>query len=225
MEMTNERWERTEAYLDEVFGRPDEHLSTLMARAVNAGLPDIAVSAEVGRLLLLLTSMTGGGRGASLALEVGTLGGYSAIWIARALAPDGRLITLEPERSHADFAEKMFEEAGVADRVEVRREPGLEAIPGLREMLGHDCLDLVFLDAIKSEYLGYARAAKPMLRRGGLLIADNTLATSSWRVTDEPGSSEDRDAIDAFNRAIADDPDFEAACVVNREGLLVARRV
>jgi caffeoyl-CoA O-methyltransferase len=225
MKMTEALWDRTSAYLDEVFGREDAHLASLMERAVAAGLPDIAVSAEVGRLLSLLTSMAGGGRGARLALEVGTLGGYSAIWIARALAPGGRLITLEPEDAHASFAERMFEEAGVADRVEVRREAGLEGIPSLREEFGHDCFDLVFLDAIKTEYSGYAREAKPLLTRGGLLLADNVISAGSWHVAEEAGSSEDRNAIDAFNRGIAADPDYEAACVVNREGLLVARRV
>ena len=96
MEMTPERWAFTTTYLREVFGTQDEQLRTLMPRAVAAGLPDIAVSADVGRLLMLLTRMTGNGKGARLAIEVGTLAGYSGIWIARGLASGGRLITIEP---------------------------------------------------------------------------------------------------------------------------------
>src|SRR5262245_64705719 len=87
MEMTPSRWRTTASYLNDVFGAQDEQLATLTPRAVAAGLPDIAVSADVGRLLMLLAAMTGGGRGAGVALEVGTLAGYSGIWIARGLAP------------------------------------------------------------------------------------------------------------------------------------------
>ena len=121
MEMTPDRWEHTSSYLHEVFGNEDAQLSTLTPRAVAAGLPDIAVSADVGRLLMILTSMTGGGSGARLAVEVGTLAGYSGIWIARGLAPNGKLYTVEPEKLHADFAQEQFKIAGVADRVEQRQ--------------------------------------------------------------------------------------------------------
>ncbi len=93
MDMTPARWAATAAYLDDVFGREDAHLTTLMDRAIAAGIPSLSVSASVGRLLQLTTTLTGGVR----ALEVGALAGYSGIWIARGLAPGGRLITLEPE--------------------------------------------------------------------------------------------------------------------------------
>ena len=91
IEMTPQRWRRTAEYGEAVFGRQDEHLAGLMSDAVAAGLPDIAVDGHIGRLLMILTSMTR----ARLAVEVGTLAGYSAIWIARGLASDGRLITIE----------------------------------------------------------------------------------------------------------------------------------
>ena len=116
-EMTPERWQWLGRYARELFGDPDEQLETLMERAVEAGLPSIAVSPDVGRLLQILSASTRGG----LALELGTLGGYSGIWIARGLAPDGRLVTVEYDPRHADFAQGEFETAGLADRVEVRR--------------------------------------------------------------------------------------------------------
>src|SRR5690606_27464584 len=103
MNMTPERWDATTRYLREVFGQEDELLAGHADRADQAGLPKIAVSADVGRLLHLLALTTNSGRGPALALELGTLGGYSGIWIARALAPHGRLLTVEPEPKHADF--------------------------------------------------------------------------------------------------------------------------
>lgn len=220
IEMNNQRWLNTCEYLQDVFGRPDNHLATLMERAVAAGLPDIAVTADVGRLLMLLTQMTGARR----ALELGTLAGYSAIWIARGLSPGGRLITLEPDDNHADFAEQMFREANLADCVEIRRAAALDAIPTLREEFGEESFDLIFLDAIKTEYSDYFDAARTLIRPGGLLIADNALGGGDWWIDDPAGSHESRDAIERFNRQVADDPDFEAACVPIREGVMIARR-
>lgn len=224
MDMTPQRWANTTAYLDDVFGEQDEHLAGLMQRAVEAGLPDIAVSPDVGRLLKLLTTLSGGLSGGSLALELGTLAGYSGIWIARGLAPGGRLITVEPEPAHAAFARQAFDEAGVGTMVEVVERPALDIMPALLDKHGHGSFDLVFLDAIKDEYPDYLEHARPMLRPGGLLVADNTLGAGDWWIDDEPGRSADRDAMDRFNRAVAADPAFEAACVPLRQGLVIARR-
>lgn len=225
MTMTPERWDGTSAYLNEVFGRDEEPLSSVMPRAAAEGVPEIAVDASVGRLLTLLTGMTGGGRGASLALEVGSLAGYSTAWIARGLRkdPPGRLIAIEPEQKHAAIVERTLREAGLADRCEVRREFGLEAIRRIAREHGDRSIDLVFLDAVKTEYSEYFRLVRPLLRPGGLLLADNTLG-GSWWITDAPGSSPSRDAIDLFNREVAVDEGFDVACVPLREGVLIARR-
>ncbi|MFZ0014744.1 MAG: class I SAM-dependent methyltransferase, partial [Acidimicrobiia bacterium] len=144
--MTPERWNFIGNYADDVFGQYDDHLAGLMERAVAAGLPPIAVSADVGRLLKILVSMTEG----HLALELGTLAGYSGIWIARGLAEGGRLITVEYNDEHADFATKEFETAGVADMVEIVRGPALDELPGILERVGPDSLDFAFVDAVKS---------------------------------------------------------------------------
>ena len=225
--MTPERWAETSAYLGEVFGglgEPiDAQLAGLMARAARAGLPQIAVSADVGRLLMVLASLVSGPAGGR-AVEVGTLGGYSALWLARGLGPGGRLTTIEAEPRHAAFAHAEFERADLAGRIEVREGKGLEVLPSLVEELGPGSCDLVFLDAIKSEYRAYADHALTLLRPGGLLVADNCLG-ASWWITDEPGSDEARDAVDAFNRWIGSPASgFLACCVANREGLAVARR-
>ena len=223
--MTPERWNWTSSYLREVFGGEDEPLRGLVSRALAAGLPDIAVSADVGRLLMLLTRMAGGGPGARLAIEVGTLGGYSGIWIARGLAPGGRLITIEPEPKHADFAEREFAGAGVAGSVEIRRGTGLEVLPALAAELGPGAVDLVFLDAIKREYPQYFAAIRPSIAVGGLLVADNVLGSHTWWIDEAPGRNADRDGADRLNRIVSADTDFEAVALPIREGVLVARRI
>jgi predicted O-methyltransferase YrrM len=217
-EMTEERWRYTSAYLRETFGRQDEQLESLMTRAVERGLPDIAVSADVGRLLMILTSMTRG----RLAIELGTLAGYSAIWIARGLREGGRLITVEPNDAHADFAEEELDEAGVADRVEVRRGYGIETLEALASELEPESVDVLFLDAVKTEYPAYFRIARPLVAPGGLVIADNVLGSSRWWIDHE--GDENREGAHELNRALADDPDFEAVAVPIREGVLIARR-
>lgn len=189
-----------------------------MEEGVARGLPDIAISPDVGRMLMILTSMTRGER----AVEVGTLGGYSAIWIARGLRPTGRLITIEPVDLHADFAQEQFVKAGVEEKVELRRGFGVKELQKLRDELGPASVDVLFLDAVKTEYPEYWKIARPLVRPGGLLIADNVLGAGSWWIDDE--ENESRAGADALNRALADDPDFEAVAVPLREGVLIGRR-
>jgi caffeoyl-CoA O-methyltransferase len=221
--MTPDRWNATSDYLVDVFGAQDEQLRTLMPRAVAAGMPDIAVSADVGRLLKILTSMSGGGRGASLALELGTLAGYSGIWIARGLAPGGRLITVEAEPRHADFAEREFQAAGVGSSVQIRRGAALQVLPALVQEFGNR-FDVVFLDAAKREYPAYFEIVRAAVAPGGLLIADNVLGSHTWWIDEPAGRTPDRDGADRFNRLVAADPDFETVAVPLREGVLIARR-
>lgn len=219
MDMNRELWAYIQEYSREVFGRQDAHLAGLMDEAVEAGLPNIAVSADVGRMLMILTSMTRG----QLAIELGTLGGYSGIWIARGLKPGGRLITIEPEAAHADFAQAQFQRAGVDDRVAIRRGAALEVLPKLAQELDPKSVDLVFIDAVKVEYTQYWRMVRPMIAAGGLVLADNVLGSGSWSIDDE--AEPQRAAVDRFNRLVADDPDFEAVVVPLRNGVLVGRRI
>lgn len=219
MEMTPERWAATERYAAEVFGEEDVVLQGISAAAAAAGLPDIAVSAEEGRLLMILTSMTPG----RLAVEVGALGGYSGTWIARGLAPDGRLITIEVDRRHADVAEAAFRAAGLADRVELRRGAALDLLPSLAAELGPASVDVAFIDAHKIEYPDYFRLLEPLIAPGGLFLADNVYGTGGGWI-DQAGSNPDMAAIDRFNRLVVGHPDFEAVAVPIRTGLLIARR-
>jgi caffeoyl-CoA O-methyltransferase len=212
--MTPETWDFIKSYSREVFGAQDEHLAGLMDDAVAAGLPAISIEADVGRLLQILTAMTRG----RLAVEVGTLAGYSGIWITRGLRPDGRLITIEYEPKHADFAARQFERAGISDRVDLRRGAGIDVLSTLAEELEPGSVDVLFLDAIKSEYTDYFRLARPLIPVGGLVIADNVYGTSAGWIDQGHGS-------DAFNRHIAADPDFEAAAFPFHDGVLVGRRI
>jgi len=220
MNMTPQRWNTTTDYLDAVFGRQDEHLASLMPRAIAAGLPDIAVSSSVGRFLLLLAKLAD----ARTIVEVGTLAGYSGTWLARGMRPGGRLITLEPVEKHADVAEAGFRDAGLDVAVEVRRAGGLDALPALIDELGEGSADLVFLDAVKSEYPAYFPHAKRLLRPGGLLVADNALGSSDWWIGEPDTNRPAHDGADGLNRLLAGDPDFDAACLPIREGVAVARK-
>lgn len=219
MHMTPQRWWYTTAYLRAVFGEEDALLRSLMSDAVAEGLPDIAVSPEVGRLLAILTGLTEG----RLALEIGTLAGYSGVWIARSLRPDGRLLSIEANPRHAAFARRTFASAGLAERVEVLEGKALDILPGLQARLAPGTVDLVFIDAVKAEYPAYFDACRALLKVGGVLVADNALG-SSWWIDDPPGSSVERDEVDRFNRTIARDPDFVTTAVPLRQGLLIARR-
>lgn len=219
MEMTPERWDYTNAYLHRTFGDVDAHLAGLMDEAVAKGIPAIAVSPEVGRLLQLLVSTTDG----RCAIELGTLAGYSAIWMARGLQPGGKLYTVELEEKHAAFAEEQLKRAGVADRVEVLRGKALDVLDDLATKLGPSSVDFLFFDAVKSEYPAYFQKARALVKKGGWLVADNVLGAGDWWIDAERNAS--RKAVDELNRTLASDPDFLVTAVPLREGVLLARRM
>jgi predicted O-methyltransferase YrrM len=229
MDMTPQRWQGTNDYIRALCPETDEQMRTLMSRAVKAGLPPIAVSSDVGRLLMILAQSVAAGRERPVALELGTLAGYSGLWILKGLGPAGKLVTLEPVDKHADFAQGEFNAAGQADRVEIVRRPALQALPDLAARLGPESLDLVFVDAIKAEYPQYVAAVRPLIRKGGLLILDNALGSGNWWITDKAAAlpsdaRQQAEGADRANRLIAADPDFLTTIVMNREGVLIARR-
>lgn len=180
-----------EHYLVETFAAEDDALLAARADMKREGLPDISVSASEGKLLHLLARMIGAKR----VLEIGTLGGYSTIWLARALPADGKVVTLELDAHHADVARRNLERAGQAAKVEVRVGPALESLAKM-ETKGEAPFDLVFIDAEKDGYVGYLAAAEPLLRTGGLLLADNTLPDA---VLDPAGDS----GTKRYNAAVA----------------------
>lgn len=200
--------------------------------ARDAGLPDISISSDVGRLLSLLCMMATPESGGTRVLEIGTLGGYSSLWICRGIGPKGHLITIESNPRHAAFARARFADARVGDQVELVEGLALERVDGL-----DGAFDVIFLDADKQEYPTLAGRLKALVRVGGLLVADNALGSSHWWIDEEPRAEafdsmeshsrakESRDAVDRFNRMMRADVDFEVACVPIREGVLIARRL
>lgn len=216
-EMTPERWERTVKYLREHFAPEDAQLKGLMGRAVGAGMPDIAVGPEAGKLLGMLVMAAGGRR----VVEVGTLAGYSTIWMARSLAADGKVVTVDVSSKHLEQARTEAARAGVADRIDFRQGKGSEVLPKLLEEFGPGECDLILLDAERSEYARLVDTAHAMLRRAGLLVVDNALNAKRW-TADPPAKGESPDEMDVFNRQIAGDARWSAMVVPIGNGLLIA---
>jgi caffeoyl-CoA O-methyltransferase len=203
--------DRVGDYIAGLFAREDELLVSLREDADRSGLPPISVSADEGRLLqVLLTSI-----GARRVLEVGTLGGYSAIWMARALPADGELLTIEIEPKHAEFARRYIERAGLSERIEVRVGRALDVLPSL----DGERFDAVFIDADKEPMPTYFDWAVRLLRPGGLVIADNTL----WggKVCEPSERDEKTAAVREFNRRIATDPRVLSILVPTHDGVAI----
>jgi predicted O-methyltransferase YrrM len=165
-----ETFSAVDRFVEETILEEDEALRDAVEAAEEAGLPAIQVSPPQGKLLQLLVRLVGAKR----VLEFGTLGGYSAILMARALPQDGRLITLEAKPDYAEVARRSIERAGVGELVEVRVGPALEALPPLAEE-GAAPFDLVFIDADKVNTPNYFTWALDHVRPGGLIVADNVV--------------------------------------------------
>lgn len=203
--------DRFDSYVGALFAPEDPVLMALREDADREGLPPIAISPDTGRLLQVLLRAIGARR----VLEVGTLGGYSALWMARALPPDGRLLTLERDAAHAAFARRHLAAAGVADRVEVREGHALQLLPAL----DGERFDLVFLDADKEPLPTYLDWALRLVRPGGAIVADNAL----WggRVLDDRATDEATVAVREFNRRLATDPRLTSIVVPTHDGVAI----
>ncbi|MGC7102391.1 O-methyltransferase [Amycolatopsis lurida] len=164
--MDQQTWTAVDQYLTSTLLPPDPALTATLESSRRAGLPSIAVSPAQGKLLHLLAKMTG----AKSILEIGTLGGYSTIWLARALPADGRLVTLEYEPKHAELAKANIEAAGLADRVEVKVGAALDSLPELEGPF-----DLSFIDADKVNNPAYFKWALEYSRPGSVIVVDNVV--------------------------------------------------
>lgn len=156
-----------DALLDSLLAGDDPALTAALAASDQAGLPAIAVSAQQGKFLQLLATATR----ATRILEIGTLGGYSTIWLARAVGPDGSVVTLEYEPKHAEVARANLDRAGVGERVQVIVGPALETLPSLTG----EPFDLVFIDADKENNVGYLNWAVQLGRPGSVIVVDNVI--------------------------------------------------
>ncbi|MFG2646714.1 O-methyltransferase [Streptomyces sp. NPDC048436] len=175
--MTQQQWTAVDTYLTELLAPADEVLTAALRDSDAAGLPQISVAPNQGKLLQLLAQV----QGAHRILEIGTLGGYSTIWLARALPADGHLVTLEYSPVHADVARGNLARAGLDKLTEVRVGPALDSLAELVDE-GAAPFDLVFIDADKANNPHYVEWSIKLTRPGSLIIVDNVVR--SGRVAD-----------------------------------------
>ena len=205
-------------YIEELFAPPDPALEGALRRSREAGLPEIHISPNQGKLLRLLAEIAGARR----ILEVGTLGGYSTIHLARALPEGGTLISLELDERHAEVARENLEEAGLGDRVEVRVGDARELLADMVQG-GAETFDLMFIDADKGGYPEYLGWTLRLSRPGSLILGDNAI----WGGSVLDLGDDSARAIREFNEAIARDPRLSAIVLpMMRErvdGITIAR--
>jgi predicted O-methyltransferase YrrM len=204
--VTNPAWQSVDDYFGALFIGPDAALDAALAGSAAAGLPAIAVSPLQGKQLYLLARAIG----ARSILEIGTLGGYSTIWLARALSHGGRVITLELKPEHAAVAQENITRAGLADRVDLRVGPALDTLARLvRDGAGP--FDLVFIDADKQAMAEYFSWSLRLSRPGTLIIGDNVVRDG--KVTEGESTDSLVQGVRRFNAAVAAEPLVTATAV------------
>jgi caffeoyl-CoA O-methyltransferase len=196
-----------EKTISSLFAPEDEGLQFALRQAAEAGLPQIQISAIQGKLLQLLATMCN----ARKILEIGALGGYSGIWLARALPAGGRLITLELNPAHARLVAGAFARAGLGERTEVRQGKALELLPQLG---GEAPFDLVFIDADKAPYPQYLEWAMRLSRHGSIIVADNCIrAGRGFHPSEDEGTA----GVAAYNQRVLSDPHLLALALAMDE--------
>jgi predicted O-methyltransferase YrrM len=217
--MSQELWTAVDGYISEMMVPADPVLEAALRASAEAGMPAIAVSPTQGKLLMLLAETLG----ARKILEIGTLGGYSTIWLARGLAEGGRLITLEANATHAEVARRNIARAGLSDVVEVRLGKAIETLPGL-----DGPFDLIFIDADKMSYAEYFSWAVTLSRKGSLIVADNVVRKGA--VIDAASTDANVQGVRRFNELVAADKRVSATVIQTvgskgYDGFAIARRL
>lgn len=219
--MDEQIYSRVDAYIDELFGLADPHLEAALEATAAAGMPDIQISPSQGKFLYLLAKTAGARR----ILEIGTLAGYSTIWLGRALDKDGWLVSLELIEKHAEVARRNLSAAGLTGICEVRLGPATES---LAHLVAQDegPFDLVFIDADKLAYPTYLEWAMKLTRSGSLIVADNIVRKGG--VLDPDSQDESARGARAFNAALAADERLDATVLQvvgskGHDGLAIAR--
>lgn len=217
--MSQELWTSVDEYINQTLVASDQALEAALADSAKAGLPAINVAPNQGKLLHLLArailltraaAARDAGKASGSILEIGTLGGYSTIWLARALPPGGRLITLEADPRHAEVARANIARAGVSDRVELRLGRALDTLPDLAAE-GSGPFDMIFIDADKPSYPEYFAWAVRLSRPGTLIVADNVVRKGA--VADPNTTDPLVQGIRRFNERVAADTRVRATAV------------
>jgi predicted O-methyltransferase YrrM len=204
--MMKETWTAVDRYITDLLVPPDPALDAALQDSAAAGFPSINVSANLGKLLWLLARISG----ARTILEIGTLGGYSTIWLARALPADGHLVTLEVEPTHAEVARANIARAGLAAVVDLHLGPAAETLSRLVEE-GRGPFDLIFIDADKEGYAEYFQWAMKLCRRGSLIIADNVVRDGA--IIDAASTNSRVQGVRRFNELLAAEPHVSATAI------------
>jgi len=194
--MSQELWTAVDEYIKDLVVQPDAALDAAIESSAAAGLPPISVSASHGKLLYLWAKLVG----ARAILEIGTLGGYSTIWMARALVGGGRLITLEADAKHAEVARANFKRAGLSDLIDLRLGKALDTLPGVAAD-GRGPFDLIFIDADKPNIPEYFGWALKLSRAGSLIVVDNVVRDGG--VIDAASKDTSIQGVRRFNELLA----------------------
>jgi len=204
--MSNHQWTAVDEYINNLLVPSDPALDEALRASEQAGLPQINVAPNQGKLLSILARAIGARR----ILEIGTLGGYSTIWLARALPPDGSLITLEADRHHAEVARANIERAGLGALVELRLAPALDSLP-LLAAEAREPFDFVFIDADKQNNAAYFDWALKLARRGALIIVDNVVRHGT--IIDPHSSDSSVQGVQRWYEAVAADQRVSATAI------------
>ena len=204
--MNNELFEAVDHYIDELLVPEDEALIATKDSLEKAGMPQISVSSNQGKFLHILALLCN----AKKILEVGTLAGYSTIWLARAIPKDGQLITIELDPKHAAVAKKNIELAGLGSKVDIRIGKAMDILSKLEtEKTGP--FDMIFIDADKAPYAEYFQYALRLSRPGTLIVADNVIRDG--KVLDPNSSDEMVKGVQRFNKALASNKEVTATII------------
>jgi predicted O-methyltransferase YrrM len=204
--MTEELWSNVEHYIADSLVQSDAALDAALVASDAAGLPSINVSPNHGKLLHILASMIR----ATRILEIGTLGGYSTIWLARALPPGGRLVTLEAERKHVEIARRNIDAAGVGRAVDIEFGPALDTLPRIAAA-SREPFDLSFIDADKVNTVPYFEWALKLSRPGSIIVVDNVVRKGE--IADPASADKAVQAMRRFYERLADEPRVAATAI------------
>lgn len=194
--MNTQLFESVDQYISELFHDEDDCLKATELSIIESGIPQISISPNQGKYLQILAKLCN----AKKILEMGTLGGYSTIWMARALPEDGKLVTLEIDKKHSEVAQQNFNRCGLASKIEIRLGKAIEILPQL-EKEGAGPFDMIFIDADKPPYTEYFQWALKLSRPGTVIIADNVIREG--KVLEEKSADEMVTGVKRFNEYLS----------------------
>jgi len=208
-------YERDLEYLERIHPSIDDVLAEIERHGRDEGVP--IVDRETGRLLSVMTSCML----ASEILEIGTAIGYSTLWLARSMPETGHLLTIDPDLDRTALAVSFFERAGVSKRIDVVNQPALKVLPTLPKR--H--YDIIFIDAVKEEYSAYLELAVPLLKKSGLVMADNLLWAHAASKAEAPEDAATTVEIRRFNERFLAHPELNATIVPVGDGLGIGAKI